>query len=293
MNYLIVQRQYSDKTVRAYLEDINEFQAFLRDTGTSDKLEKVKRMDANVYMSFLFDKHLKRTSISRKVSSLRSFYHFMIKNDFLTKNPFELIQLKKQQNELPHFFYQNEMNVLFDAVYNEHGMLAQRDIALLEVLYGTGMRVSECANLTWGQIDFQMKTILVHGKGNKDRYVPFGRYASKALDNYHKNNWQELTTRYKLNHDFVFINSHGKQITPNGIEYILNKIIRESSLNGKIHPHMLRHSFATSLLNNGADLRTVQELLGHASLSTTQIYTHVTKEKLQESYRKFFPRATK
>jgi integrase/recombinase XerC len=154
------------------------------------------------------------------------------------------------------------------------------------------MRVSECAALQWSDIDFSMQTILVLGKGNKERYVPFGRYAKEALQNYRKNEWEPFLSKYKQIHNFVFINHYAKPITTTGIEYILNQVITASSLNGKIHPHMLRHSFATALLNNGADLRTVQELLGHSSLSTTQIYTHVTKEKLQESYRKYFPRST-
>jgi integrase/recombinase XerC len=208
------------------------------------------------------------------------------------KNPFELVQLKKQSDKLPHFFYEKEMNMLFEAVYQAEGAQKLRNIAILEVLYGTGMRVSECAALQWSDIDFSMQTILVLGKGNKERYVPFGRYAKEALQNYRKNEWEPFLSKYKQTHNFVFINHYAKPITTTGIEYILNQVITASSLNGKIHPHMLRHSFATALLNNGADLRTVQELLGHSSLSTTQIYTHVTKEKLQESYRKYFPRST-
>lgn len=290
--YLTVERQYSDKTVNAYLEDLQEFQSFLNETGKQSDLKLVDRFDVNVYMSYLFDRHLERSSISRKVSSLRSFYRFLVKNELIGKNPFELVQLKKQSNKLPHFFYEKEMNLLFDAVYNAEGGQHLRNIAILEILYGTGMRVSECANLRWSDIDFSMQTVLVLGKGNKERYIPFGRYAKEALQRYQKEEWQPLLLKYHQDHDVVFVNHYGRPITATGIEYILNQIIDHSSLTGKIHPHMLRHSFATALLNNGADLRTVQELLGHASLSTTQIYTHVTKEKLQESYRKYFPRST-
>lgn len=291
--YLTVERQYSDKTVTAYLEDLQEFQKFLQTTGNKPELLAVDRFDANVFMSYLFDQNLKRTSISRKVSSLRAFYHFLIKNDVIAKNPFEFVQLKKHADHLPRFFYEKEMNQLFDAVYQDQGPLHLRNAALLEVLYGTGMRVSECTNLRWTDIDFSMQTILVLGKGNKERYVPFGRYAKHALEDYRQNEWTSLLEKYHQTHQYVFVNHYGQPITVAGVEYVLNQIIKNSSLNGKIHPHMLRHSFATAMLNNGADLRTVQELLGHASLSTTQIYTHVTKEKLQESYRKFFPRSTK
>jgi integrase/recombinase XerC len=290
--YLSVERQYSPKTVTAYLDDINEFQKFLNETGDKTELTLVDRFDVNVYMSYLFDQQLQRTSISRKVSSLRSFYRFLIKNDLINKNPFELVQLKKQANHLPHFFYEKEMNILFETVYQAEGAQHLRNIALLEVLYGTGMRVSECAALEWTDIDFSMQTMLVLGKGNKERYIPFGRYAKESLEKYRQQEWAPLLAKYHQEHNYVFVNHYGRPITSTGIEYILNQVIKASSLTGEIHPHMLRHSFATALLNNGADLRTVQELLGHSSLSTTQIYTHVTKEKLQESYRKFFPRST-
>lgn len=166
-----------------------------------------------------------------------------------------------------------------------------RNQALLEVLYGTGIRVSECANLTVDAVDFQASVLLVHGKGNKDRYVPFGSFAQDALKDYLENGRALLMTKYQKKHPYVFVNHHGEQITPTGIEYVLNQLIKKSSLNAEIHPHMLRHTFATHLLNNGADMRTVQELLGHANLSTTQIYAHVTKESLQKNYRTFHPRA--
>ncbi len=169
--------------------------------------------------------------------------------------------------------------------------LDQRNRALLEVLYGAGLRVSECANLTFSVIDFDNSVMLIHGKGNKDRYVPLGSYAADALQEYRLDGRKKIMEHFGKDHDSVFINHRGEQITPTGIEYVLNQLIKKSSLNSTIHPHMLRHTFATHLLNNGADLRTVQELLGHANLSTTQIYTHVTKESLQKSYRSFHPRA--
>jgi integrase/recombinase XerC len=153
------------------------------------------------------------------------------------------------------------------------------------------MRVSECAQLKLSQIQWDVQLILVHGKGDKERYVPFGNYAKDALHKYMKECREILMDKYHTDHDIMFINSHGRPITSEGIEYILNQIVKRSSLNTHIHPHMLRHSFATAMLNNGADIRSVQELLGHSSLSTTQIYTHVTQENLQKTYMQLFPRA--
>ena len=169
------------------------------------------------------------------------------------------------------------MDALFESAQEQP--LDLRNQALLEVLYGTGIRVSECANLTVDAVDFQASVLLVHGKGNKDRYVPFWFICTRRLKGLLRE-WPRAINDKISKHPYVFVNHHGEQITPTGIEYVLNQLIK-SSLNAEIHPHMLRHTFATHLLNNGADMRTVQELLGHANLSTTQIYAHVTKESLK------------
>ena len=182
------------------------------------------------------------------------------------------------------------MQALFDSVAGD-SPLDLRNRALLEVLYGSGIRLSECSSLSVSDIDFDSEVMLIHGKGNKERYAPLGSFAQDALQEYFREGRQVLMTKYHEEHDIVFVNHHGKPITPTGIEYVLNQMIKKSSLDSDIHPHMLRHTFATHLLNNGADLRTVQELLGHANLSTTQIYAHVTKEKKQKNYRSFHPRA--
>ncbi|MGX6979426.1 tyrosine recombinase XerC [Vagococcus elongatus] len=289
LEYLIVERNYSDKTKIAYQEDISNFLTFLKDSGDEDFLA-IDHQDVRIYLSYLYDKNYSRNTIGRKVSSLRSFYHFLLQQQQIEENPFSYVQMKKGQLRLPRFFYEKEMDALFEAAKGD-SPLAIRNIALLELLYGTGMRVSECANLKIENIDFQMEILLVHGKGDKERYIPFGSYAADALRDYLENSRKPLMNKYGKAHGFVFVNHRGDQITPRGIEYVLKEIIKKSSLTTDIHPHMLRHTFATHLLNNGADMRTVQELLGHASLSSTQIYTHVTKENLQKSYRAFHPRA--
>ncbi|CUS26243.1 Site-specific tyrosine recombinase XerC [Paucilactobacillus oligofermentans DSM 15707 = LMG 22743] len=293
LQYLKVERQYSSDTIVAYQEDMQDFSQFLTDNGGMKKWIAIDKLDVQVYLSYLNDQHYARNTISRRISSLRSFFNFLTRNELATKNPFENIVLKKHQNHLPRFFYEQEMNALFEAAKGTGKPLDIRNEAILELLYGTGMRVSECTGLTLGQIDFATHMILVRGKGDKERYVMFGSYAEQALIKYFEACRTPLMAKYNHEHQIVFINQHGEPITPTGVEYVLNQVIKKSSLTADIHPHMLRHTFATHMLNNGADLRTVQELLGHSSLSTTQIYTHVTTEHLQSDYQKFFPRAKK
>lgn len=293
LKYIRVERQYSEETAEAYQEDIQAFHDFLAANGGAKAYTKVDHLDVNVYLSSLYDRHLTRNSIARKVSSLRSFYNFLVKNDLAKLNPFVYVQLKKHAPRLPRFFYQKELDVLFQTVYADESIMGTRNAALLEVLYGTGIRLSECVNLQLADVDFDLKMMLIRGKGDKERYVPFGRYAAHALRQYFESCRTPLMAQYEQTHQTVFINRHGGPITGKGVEYVLNQLVKKSSLTADIHPHMLRHTFATQLLNNGADLRTVQELLGHTSLSTTQIYAHVTKEHLQQDYRNFFPRATR
>lgn len=289
MNYLIHERHYSDLTKKAYLEDIEAFSSFLKESGNDDLLA-VTLPDARVYLGYLNDREYSRTSISRKISSLRAFYQFLLNNELASDNPFSYLNMKKRGLRLPTFFYSQEMEKLFEAAVGTKP-LDYRNIAILEVLYGTGIRVSECTGLKMEDVDFDMGVMLVKGKGNKERYVPFGHYASIALQEYIEVTRNAIMTKYAKDHDFLFINHHGDQITQAGVQYTLNQILKKSTLTSNISPHMLRHTFATHLLDNGADMRTVQELLGHKSLSSTQIYAHVTKEHLQSDYRKYHPRA--
>ncbi|MDT2847571.1 tyrosine recombinase XerC [Vagococcus carniphilus] len=289
LRYIIIERHYSEKTKEAYQDDVLDFFSFLKETGNEDYLS-VTVQDIRIYLSFLHDQSYSRNTISRKLSSLRSFYQFLVKNDILSENPFSYIQMKRQQAKLPRFFYEKEIDALFQQTQGDDA-LDNRNRALLEVLYGTGIRVTECTNIKIKDIDFDTSVVLIYGKGNKERYVPFGSFAHDAILDYMKHGRDELMTKGKTTHDFLFVNHRGEKLTDSGIQYILKKMIEKSSLTADIHPHMFRHTFATHLLNNGADLRTVQELLGHSSLSSTQIYTHVTTDTLQKSYRNFHPRA--
>lgn len=289
-DYLKYERQYSTETVKAYTDDIRDFCNFLADTGGITSFAAVTESDVHVYMSFLYEQQYKENSVSRMISGLRSFYRFLLKNNYVSANPFIYVQLKRHSRSLPHFFYEKEMNALFAATAGD-SMKDIRNNALLETLYATGMRVSECTSLTVPVIDFDNQAMLLHGKGGKDRYVPFGQYCANALKKYFAKARTPIMEKYHKEHDYVFINHYGDPITAAGITYVLNQVVKQSSLQTTIHPHELRHTFATHLMSNGADLRAVQELLGHSSLSTTQIYTHVTTENLQENYRKYFPRA--
>lgn len=287
--YLEVERGYSEKTVAAYRGDFSVFQTFLNESGNGNYLELDHR-DVRVYLAYLNEQGYSRNTISRKIASLRAFYQFLLREEVIAENPFTYVHLKKKNQKLPRFFYEKEMAVLFEAVAGEEP-LQQRNRGLLEILYGSGLRVSECANLKLGDIDWSGGVLLVLGKGNKERYVPFSEHARGALQEYLAEGRQTLMAKKKQTHSFIFVNNQGNPLTSRGIRYILDQVIKKSSLDSQIHPHMLRHTFATHLLNNGADMRTVQELLGHVNLSSTQIYAHVTKESLQKNYRHFHPRA--
>lgn len=289
MNYLVHERNYSDLTQEAYADDLRHFLEFLEETGDNNLLT-IELIDARIYLSRLSDEKFSRASISRKISSLRSFYHYLQSHSFTEDNPFSYLRIKKSGFQLPNFFYDEEMELLFEATEGDEP-LDYRNRALLEILFGTGIRVSECKELKVSDLDLDFGVLLAKGKGNRERYVPFGEYAKIAVEDYFENSRAPLMKKYKKEHDALFISQYGDPISVSGIQYVLDQLIKQTGLTSNMHPHKLRHSFATHLLNNGADMRTVQELLGHKSLSSTQIYTHVTKEHLLKDYNKFHPRA--
>jgi integrase/recombinase XerC len=288
VEYLQIEKNYSQYTIEHYQQDIREFCIFMTEQSIST-LADVEYIDARLYLTKLFEKKLARKTIARRISSLRSFYKFLLREELIEDNPFSLVSIPKIEKRLPEFFYEEELEQLFNSceVITEIG---QRNKALLELLYATGMRVSECCQVRIRDVDFSLGTILVHGKGSKDRYVPFGKQAKDALNLYINDGRLKLLTN-KNTHDFLFVNYRGGILTERGVRTILDSIIEKSTLNGTIHPHMLRHTFATHLLNRGADMRSVQELLGHAFLSSTQVYTHVTNDYLRKTYLNHHPRA--
>lgn len=287
IEYLQIEKNCSQYTIGYYNQDIREFFMFMSEQAV-ENVKDVTYTEARLFLTKLYKQQLARRSIARKISSLRSFYKFLLREKLVDENPFSLVSIPKADQRLPEFFYEEEIRELFAACHAETP-LDQRNLALLEVLYGTGIRVSECASIHLHDLDMSLSTVLVRGKGHKERYVPFGNYAKNALSIYIEDGRNKLLKNKK--HPFLFVNFRGEPITTRGIRTILNKMIEKTALNGSIHPHMLRHSFATHLLNNGADLRTVQELLGHANLSSTQVYTHVSNEYLRKTYMAHHPRA--
>lgn len=289
ISYLKVERNASPLTISVYEKDLKTFINFIRNEHIKS-INQVDQTVVRIYLTTLYEQKLSRTSVSRTLSCLRTFYKYLEKDNIVELNPFVHIPLPKQDKLIPGFFYEEELSELFK-VNDLSKPAGQRDQALLEVLYATGIRVSECEALTLQQIDFSLGVINVIGKGRKERFIPFGHYAADALTEYINDGRKKLLSKSGVETDYIFLNARGNPVTARGINYILDKLIERSSLTANMHAHKIRHTFATHLLNEGADLRAVQELLGHDNLSSTQVYTHVTKDRLRAVYMKSHPRA--
>ncbi|MDG5470279.1 tyrosine recombinase XerC [Jeotgalibacillus sp. ET6] len=287
IQYLQTEKNYSSLTIEHYIHDLDSFFLFLAKEGV-DALEEVDEIHSKLFLMQLHKEKYSRASVSRKISSLRSFFSYLQREEKQKINPMSYVLHPKKEGRLPHFFYENEMEQLFSACDGEKP-LDLRNKAILELLYATGIRVSECTSILLQDLDLTMGTLLVKGKGRKERYVPFGDFAGNAIKRYIEEGRSQLLNNGTSSS--LFINHRGAPLTARGIRYVLTALMNKTTLTASIHPHMLRHTFATHLLNNGADLRTVQELLGHAHLSSTQLYTHVTKEHLRKTYQSFHPRA--
>lgn len=281
LDYLRVQKGAAAKTIESYNREIDDFIGFL----IENKIKDPKEINYGVIRLYLIDLHnrnLAKSSTNHKISALRSMFTFLVKNEFVVENPFELVQTIKIPKRNPDFLYENEINDLLDSI-QVNNELDLRNKAILELMYASGLRCSEVVNLKLKDVDLDNQMLLIHGKGGKDRYVPFHNYAKAALEKYLSEGRGLLV---KENNDYIFVNQRGNKLTNRGLEDIINRIAYNYDATKHIHPHTIRHTFATHLLNAGADIRTVQELLGHENLSTTQIYTHVSKEHLQEVYQK-------
>lgn len=287
-DYLLNVRRYSSNTVSSYSFDICDFTKFIRGLGKIFKDIKVD--DVKSWILDLTERQIGKRSIKRKMSSLKSFYAWMYLQKNVDSDPFEYVHSPKATHALPDFFSEKEIDSLLTANEKRTDRLKNRDQALLMLMFASGLRASEVVNLTFNQVDFDNRIMKISGKGNKDRLVPFTNSAKEAMLNYINGLRKDLL---KEDTKYIFLNSKGNKMTVRGLEYILDEIEAKTGLYGKIHPHMLRHSFATKMLNRGADLRTIQELLGHSSIETTSIYTHVAYENMKETYEKTFPRAKK
>lgn len=285
LEYLKYQKNYSDETIHSYSIDIEEFLDYINSECIN--ICEVGYDVVKAWLIHLDEKKNKSTTVSRKISSLRRFYKYLINNKVIDSNPFSLVSLPKKERHLPRFFYYNELEEMFQ-VPKLNTALGQRDRLLLEMLYATGVRVSELVNIKVSDINGE--EIRVLGKGNKERIVEFGDYAESILELYLKEGYKHLNIKKS---EYLFLNNRGGKLTTRGVRYILDNIINKTTIDKKISPHMLRHTFATHLLNEGCDLLTVQELLGHESLTATSIYTHITNDRLKEVYFKCHPRAKK
>ena len=287
LDYLKYQKNYSQYTVDSYSNDICEYLDYINSEGLAFK--DIEYSDIRFYLMFLKDtKKDNNSSIDRKLSALRGFYKYMANEGIVKSNVFSLVNGPKKSKKLPRYFEYNELEEMF--LVPDDSALGQRDLLLLEMLYATGCRVGELVSMKVDDIDFGRRNILILGKGNKERYVTYGEYCEDALKKYLNDGYRTLN---KNNIDYLFLNNNGGALTERGVRFILDKIIKQTGINKNISPHMIRHSFATHLLNEGCDLLTVQKLLGHESIKATQIYTHVTTDRLKEVYFHSFPRAKK
>ncbi|WP_188205795.1 tyrosine recombinase XerC [Alkalibacillus aidingensis] len=287
--FLTVEKNASQHTIQHYILDVEQFITFLQKEVIS-AFHDVRHSDIRLFLTELYDQGLSRVSVSRKLSSLRNFYLYLEREGIVDQNPFHYVSMPKKDQYIPQFFYEEELQKLFQ-VEDLTTSLGQRNQALIELLYATGVRVSELTQIKLEHLDFNLGIVLVHGKGNKQRYVPFGLYAQQALKRYIDDGRLTLIEKVDEVQEQLFVNHRGGPLTDEGVRYILNDMMKRAALTSSIHPHKLRHTFATHLLNEGADLRSVQELLGHENLSSTQIYTHVTKDYLQNVYKNAHPRA--
>ncbi len=285
IEYLKYQRNYSDFTCNNYKKDLNEYNSFI----LSNKIN-YKNMDYNEakeYVIYLNKKNDAKSTISRKLSSLRTFYKYLVLNNKVESNPFLLVSSPKKEKRIPKFINYNNMEEILN-VPNIKTKEGQRERVILEVLYASGVRVSELVNIKLKDIDFSNKNILIFGKGSKERLVSFGDYALEYINLYLKEGRNLLLDGVKS--DYLIVGKKSEKLTTRRVEQIIDDIIKRTSIKLNITPHMFRHTFATHLLDNGCDLLVVQELLGHASLSSTEIYTHVSNEHLREVYLKCHPR---
>ncbi len=293
-DYLTIEKNYSVHTVTSYLKDIKDFQNFIISEELADGLlDATRQRLARHFVAHLDTKGYAKKSVARKISTLRTFYDYLMINKKIDVNIFRNLEIPKIPKKLPKIIADDEIELLLKAI-DRHKPLGFRNHVLLDLLFSCGLRSSEVVNITLKDIQIQRAQILIHGKGSKDRYVPLHQKISDDLKHYLTYIRPILLAKGpETSQSQVFINYKGTALTTRGLQVILKQIIKGAGETYKISPHMLRHAFATTLLNHGADLRVVQELLGHKHLKSTQIYTHVSSEILREKYRKTHPRMIK
>ena len=280
LNYLLVDKGLSNNTVKAYEADISSFFQWLDNEDL--KYKNLQEDHINQYISFLFQRKMRSSSVNRKISSIKSFYIFLVKRNFLKNSPLNDLVTPKQEKYLPESMSEAEVDKLLNSP-NVSNKIENRDKAMIEMLYATGMRISELVNLKITDVDMKRCVVKVFGKGSKERLVPFGETALDSLRSY-------LNEREQSSSKEIFLSNRGKKMTRVAFWQRVKVYLIRENLKNSISPHTLRHAFATHLINRGADLRSVQLLLGHSDLSTTQIYTHIAKQRLSDVLKKHHPR---
>jgi len=321
LNYLKFEKRFSEHTAKCYGADLEQFSRFLinrSDSGTQDgehtsfaaqqqgtatavatrtnlKIDQLLlSVDINsvrAYLASLNEKQYSKATIARKLATLRSFYKLLVKRNQLRSNPVMAVRTPKQEKKLPRFLEYEEVKRLLETPPMDN-WLGARDRAIMETLYSTGIRVSELVGLNMDDVDFLGEVVHIRGKGKKERISPIGTSALQVIQHYMEFRSKRAQSNPNFDSKVLFVNKHGRRLSTRSVRRKMDKYLKMAGLDPSISPHTLRHSFATHMLNNGADLRSVQELLGHQSLSTTQVYTHLTTKKLKEVYDKAHPRET-
>lgn len=287
LEYLEYQKNYSDYTIKNYELDLEEYFKFLEDKKLDFK--RIKYQDTVEFLKKLKDNNDSKNSISRKLSSIRSFYKYLVINNIVETNVFLLVSSPKKEKLIPKYINYNNLEEMLE-IPNLDTKEGQRERLILEILYGCGIRVSELINIKIKDIDFSNKTILIFGKGSKERIVPIGEYVIYYLNEYLRE--RQVLFRKKRS-DYLFLNKSGGQLSRFSFFKIIKRLLKEKNIKVDVSPHTLRHSFATHMLEYGADLRSIQELLGHSDIATTKIYTHISNNRIKEDYNKYHPRSSK
>ncbi|OLS40169.1 site-specific tyrosine recombinase XerD [Bacillus sp. MRMR6] len=289
MHFMLVEKGLAKNTLLSYERDLKSYMRYLKSVESVESLNNVQRVHIVHFLGFLKEQGKSAKTLARHVASVRAFHQFLLRDKATNQDPTVHIETPKLERSLPKVLSLQEVEKLLDTP-NKQGHFGLRDKAMLELLYATGIRVSELINIDLENVHLTMGFVRVIGKGDKERIVPVGRTASEAIQAYLNNGRPHFISKKHRSNAF-FLNNLGNRLTRQGFWKILKKLTQEAGILKELTPHTLRHSFATHLLENGADLRAVQEMLGHADISTTQIYTHVTKTRLKDVYSKFHPRA--
>ena len=291
LKYCETERNYSGKTVESYRLALAQFYDFLvQEFNETPNVEEIETDDIRPFLGWMHDRGHSKNTLRLKISAVKSFFKYCSKKGITDKNPAAIVSTPKTDKKLPTFLTETEVEGLFDKFYefDKNDPVGARNLALAELLYGSGLRISEALDLNVGSLQINSSVIRVTGKGRKQREVPLGKKAKEALSNYL--HLRDKLLKYKTE-TALFLSMRGKRLNPATAYRIINKMMAGVTESPKKSPHVLRHSFATHLLDNGADIQSVSEMLGHSSLSTTQVYTHVSVERLKEVYKKAHPKA--